>query len=374
MASQEDDIKEKTQRHHDSMENQTALVLKKAEINDLQAHLEQEAPLPEIDLLAEEDLEDFKHLEDDSDVDDQGEIDDLPVILKNEPDQDELSFYLSQIRQYPLLTREEEQKLTQHYFQKQDQRTAKKLVTSNLRLVVKIAMEYRRNWVSMIDLIQEGNLGLMEAVKRFDPYRGVRFSSFARYWIRALILQYILKNFRMVSFSNTRAGRKLFFRLEKERAKLIALYGEATTKQLALNLGVDEADVEIANALKHAPISLSEPRWSGDQDGPSFADTLEDKGASPETQVIQNEFQGLLFKHMKAFEQTIDNERDLVIWHERLISEDPIALSELGDRFHISRERVRQLENRIKKRLELYLRENLGEEFIIGIQNGSQKD
>jgi RNA polymerase sigma-32 factor len=348
-----------------------ALVLKSAS-NDLQAHLEKDEPLPEIDILDTEDLEDFKHLEED---DDQGEIDDLPVIFKNEPDQDELSFYLSQIRQYPLLTREEEQKLTQHYFQKQDQKTAKKLVTSNLRLVVKIAMEYRRNWVSVIDLIQEGNLGLMEAVKRFDPYRGVRFSSFARYWIRALILQYILKNFRMVSFSNTRAGRKLFFRLEKERAKLIALYGEATTKQLALNLGVDESDVEIANALKHAPISLSEPRWGQDQDGPSFADMLEDKSASPETQVIHNEFQGLVFKYMREFEKTIDNDRDRVIWQERLISEDPIALSELGERFNVSRERVRQLENRIKKKLEAYMKENLGEEFIVGIQNnGYQKD
>jgi RNA polymerase sigma-32 factor len=246
-------------------------------------------------------------------------------------------------------------------------------VTSNLRLVVKIAMEYRRNWVNAMDLIQEGNLGLMEAVKRFDPMRGVRFSSFARYWIRALILQYILKNFRMVSFANTRAGRKLFFRLEKERAKLIALYGEATTKQLALNLGVDESDVEIANALKQAPISLSEPKWSQDQDGPSLIDTLQDKEMTPEAKVIQNEFQSMLLGQMRLFEKTLENERDIVIWRERLISEDPVALSELGERFHISRERVRQLENRIKKKLEQQIRDNLGEDFILNISPNRQK-
>ncbi len=297
----------------------------------------------------------------------------LPVLAKASSEREELGYYLQQIRQYPLLTKEEELQLTQQYVQNQDALSAKRLVTSNLRLVVKIAMEYRRNWVNAMDLIQEGNLGLMEAVKRFDPMRGVRFSSFARYWIRALILQYILKNFRMVSFANTRAGRKLFFRLEKERAKLIALYGQATTKQLALNLGVDESDVEIANALKQAPISLSEPKWSQDQDGPSLIDTLEDQEMTPEAKVIRNEFQTVLFEQMQLFEQTLENERDLVIWRERLISEDPVALSELGERFHISRERVRQLENRIKKKLEQQIRENLGEDFILNINPNRQK-
>ena len=133
---------------------------------------------------------------------------------------DELTRYLREIRKYPLLSREEESELAELFFEESDSKAAKKLVTGNLRLVVKIAMEYRRTWVNVMDLIQEGNIGLAEAVKRFDPYRGVRFSSFARYWIRALILQFILKNFRMISFANTRAGRKLFFRLEKEKTAL----------------------------------------------------------------------------------------------------------------------------------------------------------
>ena len=121
-------------------------------------------------------------------------------------------------------------------------------------------MEYRRAWVNVMDLIQEGNIGLAEAVKRFDPYRGVRFSSFSRYWIRALILQFILKNFRMISFANTRAGRKLFFRLEKERARLLHEYGEATPKMLAENLDVSEDDVVAATLLRQPTLSSPQHR------------------------------------------------------------------------------------------------------------------
>ena len=118
---------------------------------------------------------------------------------------DTLTQYLAEVRRYPLLTKEEEVTLATEYWEEQSTRAARRLVTGNLRLVVKIAMEYRRAWVNVMDLIQEGNIGLAEAVKRYDPYRGVRFSSFARYWIRALILQFILKNFRMISFANTRS-------------------------------------------------------------------------------------------------------------------------------------------------------------------------
>ena len=134
--------------------------------------------------------------------------------------------YLAEIRGYDLLSREEEIAFAKAYYERGDVDAGKRLVTGNVRLVVKIALEYRRAWVNIMDLVQEGNIGLAEAVRRYDPYRGVRFSSFARYWIKALILQFILKNFRLVSFANTRAGRKLFFRLEKERHRLMQLTGE----------------------------------------------------------------------------------------------------------------------------------------------------
>ena len=187
------------------------------------------------------------------------------------------SRYLAEIRRYPLLTRDEESKYAQAYAKTGNQAAGRKLVTGNLRLVVKIAMEYRRAWVNVLDLIQEGNIGLAEAVKRFDPYRGA-FSSFARYWIRALILQFILKNFRMISFANTRAGRKLFFRLEKERARLMQEYGEATPKMLAENLDVSEDDVVAATLLRQPVLSLTSPRRASDDDGRSLADSIPDSG------------------------------------------------------------------------------------------------
>ncbi len=272
--------------------------------------------------------------------------------------------YLSEIRNYPLLTREEELEVATAYFEDGDKIAGRRLVTGNLRLVVKIALEYRRAWVNVMDLIQEGNIGLAEAVKRYDPYRGVRFSSFARYWIRALILQYILKNFRMVSFASTRAGRKLFFRLEKERARLMQEYGEASTKMLAENLEVSEADVVAATVLKQAPLSLNTPRGDGDEGGGrTLSDVLPDGGEDVEAEVVQSQLMATVDGHMQAFAADLTDEREQAIWTERLVAEDPVALAVLGERFGVSRERIRQIEARMKKRLKQHLTEALGDEL-----------
>ena len=274
---------------------------------------------------------------------------------------DELTRYLAEIRRYPLLTREEEIEHARAYFESGSQRAARKLVTGNLRLVVKIAMEYRRAWVNVLDLIQEGNIGLAEAVKRFDPYRGVRFSSFARYWIRALILQFILKNFRMISFANTRAGRKLFFRLEKERARLVHEFGEATPKMLAENLDVSEEDIAVATVLRQPTLSLTAPRRAADDDGRTLGDAIADEGTDVEEYVVHNSLMETVDREMKAFARMLDDEREMALWAERLIAEDPISLAALGERFSVSRERIRQIETRLKKRLKAYLTEQLGE-------------
>ena len=274
---------------------------------------------------------------------------------------DELTRYLAEIRRYPLLTRDDELKYATDYFESGSKASARKLVTGNLRLVVKIAMEYRRAWVNVLDLIQEGNIGLAEAVKRFDPYRGVRFSSFARYWIRALILQFILKNFRMISFANTRAGRKLFFKLEKERARLINEFGEATPKMLADNLDVSEDDIVAATLLRKPTLSLTAPRGSGDDDKRTLGDVIADNETDVELQVVQSELMQTVDVHMKAFAQTLTDERERALWQERLIAEDPISLAALGERFEVSRERIRQVEARLKKRLKNYLTEQLGD-------------
>jgi RNA polymerase sigma-32 factor len=268
--------------------------------------------------------------------------------------------YLAEIRNYPLLTREEENAVATAFYEHDDVEAGRRLVTGNLRLVVKIAMEYRRAWVNVMDLIQEGNIGLSEAVKRYDPYRGVRFSSFARYWIRALILQYILKNFRMVSFSSTRAGRKLFFRLEKERNRLMQAFGEATTKMLADNLEVSEDDVVAATVMRQAPMSFSSPRGS-DGEGRTLSDVLPDQAINVESEVVKSQLMATVDEHMQVFAETLADDRERAIWTERLIAEDPIALAALGTRFGVSRERIRQIEARIKKRLKKHLTDALGD-------------
>lgn len=280
---------------------------------------------------------------------------------------DELTRYLNEVRRYPLLDKDEEHILAKDYYETTSRKAAKRLVTSNLRLVVKIAMEYRRTWANVMDLIQEGNMGLAEAVKRFDPYRGVRFSSFARYWIRALILQYILKNFRMVSFANTRAGRKLFFRLEKERNRLIQMHGYATTKQLAENLEVSEKDIEIATALRQPALSIDAPMYGDEDEGGTWADRLEDGSSNVENEIAQHDFSKIIFNHMSDFGQTLVNEREIQIWKERLFSEDPKSLSALAREFGVSRERVRQIEVRLKQNLKKYLSDLLGDELTLDL-------
>jgi RNA polymerase sigma-32 factor len=279
---------------------------------------------------------------------------------------DTLTQYLAEVRRYPLLTREEELALATDYAEHQSTRAARRLVTGNLRLVVKIAMEYRRAWVNVMDLIQEGNIGLAEAVKRYDPYRGVRFSSFARYWIRALILQFILKNFRMISFANTRAGRKLFFRLEKERARLMQEQGQATTLQLAESLDVSEDDVVAATILRQPTLSLTGPKGrSGDGDTRTLGDTIADPAVDVEETVVHADLLQTVDAQMKIFASQITDERERTIWDERMISQDPVSLAELGTRYGISRERVRQVEARLKKRLKEFLTEQLGESLIL---------
>lgn len=269
--------------------------------------------------------------------------------------------YLAEIRRYPLLTREQEQSFAEAYYHHGDVEAGRNLVTGNLRLVVKLALEYRRAWAQVMDLVQEGNIGLAEAVKRFDPYRGVRFSSFARYWIRALILQFILKNFRLVSFANTRAGRKLFFRLEKERQRLMHLHGEATPRLLAASLEVAESDIIAADVFRQPAMSLTAPR--GGDEGRSLSDTLAADEPSLEDRIGQHELMSTVEAKMQVFYESLDDARERAIWKERLVAEEPAALAELGERYGVSRERIRQIESRLKDRLKAFLTEELGPEL-----------
>ena len=287
--------------------------------------------------------------------------------------QDILTRYLAEIKRHPLLSQKEEEALTTEYHETESKQAAQKLVLSNLRLVVKIAMEYRREWSNVMDLIQEGNLGLAQAVRRFDPDRGVRFGTFARYWIRALILQYILKNHRMVSFANTRAGRKIFFRLEKERAKLMAEFGEAPIKMLAHNLEVSEDDLKAVLQVNRPTLSLNAPRKADDPDSGDLIDALmgDTEGDDVELNAMKQDLSDLFRAQLQAFTETLSNERDLFIWTERVLHDDPTSLATLGEQLKVSRERVRQIEKRLKLSFQEHLKRELGEEVVLDFIEGA---
>ena len=275
---------------------------------------------------------------------------------------DNLQIYINQIRRYALLTREEEHEIAALYAKTGDKDAARKLVTANLRLVVKIAHEYRRAHRNLLDLIQEGNLGLVQAVKKYDPYRGVKLSSYAAWWIRAYMLKFILNNWRLVKIGTTQAQRKLFFNLRKEKDKLEALGFDSSPKALATALDVSEREVvEMERRLGQGEMSLDAPLSREDDSGRSHMDMLESSGESrPDVQTEGQEFRELLREKLSAFEKTLKG-REQTIFRERLLNDSPKTLQEIGETYGISRERARQLEKRLTERLKIYLQAELGD-------------
>lgn len=271
---------------------------------------------------------------------------------------DTLSRYMAQLREHAPIPREEEHALALRWTEQRDVEAARQLVLANLRLVVKIAMEYRRSWTNVLDLIQEGNVGLMQAVQRFDPYQGVKLSSYAAYWIRAYILKYLLDNIRLVRLGTTRAQRKLFFRLNKEKRELERLGIEVEPRMIAERLDVSEADViDMEQRLGQNDLSFDAP--VGDEDGSAtFGDFLGHRGPSTEESVADEELRRVFLEKVHEFAATLD-ERDRRIIDERILAEEPKTLQEMGDAFGITRERVRQLEARVVSRLREYLKKNL---------------
>ncbi len=279
------------------------------------------------------------------------------------PARDLLSYYLSEVRRYPLLTAEEERDYARKYRENGDVESAERLVTSNLRLVIRIAFQYHRKWASVLDLIQEGNVGLVEALSRYDPTRDIRFSSYAQYWIRAMILRFLLDNFRLVRLGSTRAGRKLFFQLQKERDQLIAEGVTPSPKALAERLGVSEQEVDAVDVHLRAPaLSLHGPS-TDDPDGRALQETVADgNAANPETSAASAELSNLMQVKLAEFAANhIRDDRERVIWSRRLVAQDPVSLTELGDEFGVTKERIRQVEARLKARLKTWLEAEVGE-------------
>jgi RNA polymerase sigma-32 factor len=270
---------------------------------------------------------------------------------------DPLQRYLAEIRRFPLLSREEEHKLAVEFKEFGNIEAAYKLVTGNLRLVVMIAREYQKALKSLLDLIQEGNMGLMEAVKNFDPYRGVRFPSYAVWWIRAYIIRYIMNDWRMVKIGTTQAQRKLFFNLQKEKERIEAEGLTPGPKLLAQRLNVKEDEVvEMEQRLANRDLSVDMP--IGEDEEATMLNFLPDQKHNPEEHFAESQYRELLQQKMEDFAHTL-KDKELVIFRERLLNEDPITLREIGEKYNISRERVRQIEERLKKKLKTYLSKEL---------------
>ena len=276
---------------------------------------------------------------------------------------DALQRYMAEVARHPLLTREEEHELAVKFRETQDPRIAYRLVTANLRLVVKIAHEYRRAAFSLLDLVQEGNVGLMQAVQKYDPFRGVKLSSYAAWWIRAYILRYLMDNWRMVKLGTTQAQRKLFFNLRKEQEKLMAQGFEAAPKLLAERLEVSEQDVrEMDQRLSNDEFSLDAPVAGADDARQTYADRIVEGSRPAEDQLADEELRRIFKEKLAEFGKTLTDPKDRFLFEHRISPSadgEPMTLQQVGEKFGFTRERARQLEARLTDRLRDYLRREL---------------
>jgi len=271
-----------------------------------------------------------------------------------------LETYISEINKFSILTPEEEFRCAVEWKKNQTMEAAEKLVVSNLRFVVKIAHEYRNYGVKLADLIQEGNIGMMHAVKKFDPYKGYRLISYAVWWIRAYMQNYIIKTWSLVKIGTTQAQRKLFFKLNKTRKDIQALsLKNPEFREIAESLGVredevEEMDVRMTNRDLSLDMAISE------DSGTSHLDFLTYAGEDQETALIRKEEAELVRKNISGALAVL-NEKEMYIIKNRVMADDPETLQEIGDRYKITRERARQIEKQALKKLRLAL-PYLGEE------------
>ncbi|MES1205238.1 MAG: sigma-70 family RNA polymerase sigma factor [Pseudomonadota bacterium] len=279
---------------------------------------------------------------------------------------DQVTRFLAEIRRYPRLSEGEERELGRAVRERGDMDAARRLVVHNLRLVVAIAHQYRRAWANILDLFQEGSVGLMEAVKRWEPLLGPRFGSYAAYWIRAYVLKFLMTNSRLIHVGNTRAGRKLFFRLERERQKLLAAGFEPTPKLLAAKLDVDERDLdEVGRHLDSREVSFDpSPGSGGDADeGYSLSERLPLAQATPEQTAATAEMSDALHAVMADFLAGLTDPREKAIWQDHLAAAEPVHLGEIGARFGVSKQRMGQLADKLKKRFREQIVARMGPEI-----------
>jgi RNA polymerase sigma-32 factor len=284
---------------------------------------------------------------------------------------DPLQRYLNEISQYNLLTRDEEKELGARVQEHGDSEAAYRLVTSNLRLVVKIALEFQRVWMqNLLDLIQEGNIGLMQAVRKFDPYKNVKFSYYASFWIKAYILKFIMDNWRLVKIGTTQGQRKLFFKLKKEKQRLIDEGFDPKPKLLSEKLGVSEREiVDMDQRLNGWDVSLDAPlKEDSDTERIEFLST---ETASIEDNVAKKQMEFLLHTKIAEFRKKI-TKRELEIFDQRIFSDSPVTLQEIGDRYGISRERVRQVEKSVVKKMREFFKKEIPDFDVYAYTHSSE--
>ena len=280
----------------------------------------------------------------------------LPTLLADSG----LSRYLNEIKGFPILDVEEELSLARKYQESGEAEAAHKLVTSHLRLVAKIAMQYRGYGLPLSDLISEGNLGLMKAVKKFDPDRGFRLSTYAMWWIKASVTEYVLRSWSLVKMGTMAAQKKLFFSLRKAKRSLNIIDSQGLNEEqanvLADKYGMSSSEIALMDQrITKRDLSLNTAVSNSGDEGLEFIDFLEDETKSPETLVSEAQENDIRNKYLlEAIEELTERERH--IFKERRLSENPLTLEKLGEYYGISRERVRQLENRAFGKVEKAVR------------------
>jgi len=268
-----------------------------------------------------------------------------------------IAVYVANAKKFPILSREDELVVANKVLTG-DKAAARTLVQSNLLLVVKIAHEYRSIFNNLNDLIQEGNVGLLRSVDKYDPARGYRFSTYAGWWIRSMMLRYIFNNSHMIKPGTTNEQKKLFYNLRKEQKRLESIGIVADSATVAQNLDVSEEDVIEMDGRLRNDIYLDSPISSNDDDGNR---TLSDSIASPiseqpDTIAEDDDFRSMLRDKLDAFAKKLKTDRHREIFYRRVISEDPVTLQELGDGFGITKERTRQIEEEMLDKLRKHLK------------------
>jgi RNA polymerase sigma-32 factor len=268
---------------------------------------------------------------------------------------DPLRHYLLEISKYEPLSQEEEQKLSRLFRDYHDKEAGRKLVTSNLRLVVRIAFLYNKVYANLMDLIQEGNIGLLQAVRKFDPNRGTRLPTYASWWIKAYIIKFILDNFRIVRVGTTNDRRKVLLNLRKEKRRLEAQGIAASTGVLAEALNVSEEDViAVENSIQSYDLSLDQ-KVSEDSET-NFLETLASTEELIDDTLASGELKNLIENKFKSFAATL-SEKERTILQERLISEEPLTLQAIADRFGVTREAIRVSEKKLTEKIKKYMRD-----------------